>query len=184
MVRLSLRRIKQIVVPIILILSLTPILAFGLICPDGAYIGRDNSGNEACRDIQTNNLIDPLTGLQFDPQTGAPVFQVEGIEEYGVAIFIAIIIIIIIAVAIAKSTGGEKQVVERSEFSQLTKDQVMDLQGSRCAKCGKRPTAWDFHHKGMRDDNSVSNCEGLCLDCHRLITLKEKKDEHSRNDSD
>ena len=39
-------------------------------CPNGSYQGKDNQGNFACRDIETNNIVDPKTGLMYDSQTG------------------------------------------------------------------------------------------------------------------
>ena len=39
-------------------------------CPFGTYQGKDNQGNFACRDIETNNIVDPKTGLMYDSQTG------------------------------------------------------------------------------------------------------------------
>jgi len=45
---------------------LIPFSAFGqesLDCPKGTYHGLDNQGNEACRDIQTNQIVDPNTGI-------------------------------------------------------------------------------------------------------------------------
>jgi len=39
-------------------------------CPHGSYQGLDNQGNFACRDIDSNNLVDPKTGLMYDSQTG------------------------------------------------------------------------------------------------------------------
>jgi hypothetical protein len=39
-------------------------------CPVGTYQGKDNQGNFACRDINSNNLVDPKTGLVYDSQTG------------------------------------------------------------------------------------------------------------------
>ena len=39
-------------------------------CPNGSYQGKDNQGNFACRDIETNNIVDPKTGLMYDPHTG------------------------------------------------------------------------------------------------------------------
>jgi len=37
-------------------------------CPVGTYQGRDNQGNFACRDIDTNQIVDPNTGIMTDSQ--------------------------------------------------------------------------------------------------------------------
>jgi len=39
-------------------------------CPVGTYQGLDNQGNFACRDIDTNQIVDPNTGIMTDSQTG------------------------------------------------------------------------------------------------------------------
>ena len=39
-------------------------------CPNGTYHGIDNQGNFACRDIESNNIVDPKTGQMYDSQTG------------------------------------------------------------------------------------------------------------------
>ena len=82
--------------PLFLILLFTPLLAYGLVCPDGTYIGRDNGGQEACRDIETNNIVDPKTAIQ--------VFQGEEIDGSRVIIIVIVfIVIIVIAIAASKS---------------------------------------------------------------------------------
>jgi len=35
-------------------------------CPEGAYHGLDNQGNDACRDILTNQIVDPETRIITD----------------------------------------------------------------------------------------------------------------------
>jgi hypothetical protein len=39
-------------------------------CPVGTYQGRDNQGNFACRDIESNNIVDPNTGFMYNSHTG------------------------------------------------------------------------------------------------------------------
>jgi len=52
--------LKIVVLIVICLIPLFIVPAFALQCPDGAYIGRDNQGNEACRDIKTNQIINPV----------------------------------------------------------------------------------------------------------------------------
>ena len=42
-------------------------------CPAGTYQGKDNQGNFACRDVNTNNIVDPSTGRVYDSQTGKQI---------------------------------------------------------------------------------------------------------------
>mgnify|MGYP006451517179 FL=1 len=51
------------------------------------------------------------------------------------------------------------------------KEQVRIRQDGKCAHCGKPPPRWDYHHvDGDRSNNSMSNCEGLCPNCHSVET--------------
>ena len=89
---------KTLGVLIALALLISPLTADALKCHDGAYIGLDNQGKEACRDIDTNQIIDPTTGLMFDSQTGLLILS----DEQIVYIVIGIILIIFISAGIAK----------------------------------------------------------------------------------
>ena len=54
---------KPIVIIIIAFVLLIPLTAFAqesLNCPPGAYHGLDNAGNDACRDVQTNQIVESL----------------------------------------------------------------------------------------------------------------------------
>jgi len=96
----------------------------------------------------------------------------------GIGVFIFIIIIAIIAKA-SQSKSGEKQTyyrdVRRRAFSNTIKDKIKELQNGRCKKCGAIPTHWNFDHVRGRGDNSIHNCQGLCLDCHQDKTLKDNR---------
>jgi hypothetical protein len=51
------------------------------------------------------------------------------------------------------------------------KEQVRIRQDGKCAHCGKPPPRWEYHHiDGNRSNNSMSNCEGLCPNCHSVET--------------
>ena len=56
-------------------------------------------------------------------------------------------------------------------WSEIEKEQVRERQDGKCNKCGRAPPHWEYHHRnGDRSDNSLSNCEGLCPNCHSLKT--------------
>ena len=151
-------------------------------CPVGTYQGLDNSGNFACRDIETNQIVDPATGIMTDSQTGEIILgegQMGGIV-LGV-IFLIIIIAIAVKVASSKSKSDSYKDVERADFTSITKDRVMELQHGKCSMCGKFPRHWEFDHIDSRGDNSIENCQGLCRDCHQDKTLK---DNERRRDSE
>jgi len=145
-------------------------------CPRGTYQGLDNQGNFACRDIETNNIVNPQTGITTDSQTGQIILDDDQTMAIGVGIVLFIIIIAVIASASKKrpQTGStDYSNVKRRPFSPETKDRVKERQGGRCNKCGVMPTHWAFDHIRGRGDNSISNCQGLCLDCHQDKTLKD-----------
>ena len=69
-----------------------------------------------------------------------------------------------------KKKRGSKGVVRRG-WSEIEKEEVRERQGGSCNKCGKSPPRWEYHHKdGNRSNNSMSNCEGLCPNCHSVKT--------------
>ena len=143
-------------------------------CPSGTYYGLDNQGNPACRDVDTNQIVDPNTGISYDSQTGEIILgegQMGGIV-IGV-IFLIIIIAIAIKVASSKSKPESYKDVERKQFTPITKERVKELQHGRCAECGKIPTHWEFDHIDTRGDNTIENCQGLCLDCHQSKTRED-----------
>lgn len=83
------------------------------------------------------------------------------------------IVILAIIIAVAKSRGKtdsnqyvQQKYVSRRGFSWQTKEQVKLRQRGRCVKCDRYPTHWEFHHIAGRDNNDISNCQGLCHDCH------------------
>ena len=97
--------------------------------------------------------------------------------KYFVIGVITFIIIITIIVKASQSKSQEKQTdyrnVRRKAFSNTIKNRIKELQNGRCKKCGTIPTHWNFDHIRGRGDNSIRNCQGLCLDCHQDKTLKD-----------
>ena len=54
-----------IIIAIVFVFLFVPISILAqesLNCPPGAYHGLDNSGNDTCRDIETNKIVKTLTG--------------------------------------------------------------------------------------------------------------------------
>jgi len=55
----------------------------------------------------------------------------------------------------------------RKYFTDYTKRETKIRQGFLCNSCSLSPKHWEYHHRdGNHSNNSPSNCEGLCLDCH------------------
>lgn len=95
--------------------------------------------------------------------------QQNNLVAYGLLAFIFAILLIgfyfsLIINSLAKRKGWNAEQKER----------VKRRQGYVCNRCGEEPRRWEFHHKdGMRDNNSLSNCEGLCPNCHAEITYRK-----------
>lgn len=145
-------------------------------CPVGTYHGVDSQGNPTCRDIKTNQIVDPKTGTMYDSHTGEIIFQD---DQNGYIIIGVIIFIIIIAIIVKASQGktipesGEYKDIQRKGFSYQTKEMVKEKQNAKCKRCGRIPTHWEFDHINGRGDNSIDNCQGLCRDCHQDKTLND-----------
>jgi len=65
------------------------------------------------------------------------------------------------------------QPTKRKDFSDSTKQVTRQRQVYVCNSCKKSPELWEYHHRDRdRSNNRPSNCEGLCLNCHRKIHFK------------
>lgn len=72
---------------------------------------------------------------------------------------------------IRKKRGGNGKGGIRRGWTEQEKEDVRHRQGGVCAKCGKSPPRWEYHHRnGNRGDNSLSNCQALCPNCHSVKT--------------
>jgi len=100
----------------------------------------------------------------------------EAENTIGLLIFISII-----PLAIMMKIGiSRRKAKKRRAFTQDTKDLVLQRQNHRCNACGSSPSNWDFDHIGSRANNSPSNCQALCLDCHRNKTIREGRQKKKR----
>lgn len=62
----------------------------------------------------------------------------------------------------------------RNGWSESEKEQVRISQDGKCAKCQKPPPRWEYDHiDGNRSNDIVSNCQGLCPNCHSVKTHDE-----------
>lgn len=60
---------------------------------------------------------------------------------------------------------------KRKQFSKRTRTLVLEYQQHRCKLCGKKSKIWDFDHvDGNRSNNTISNCQALCPNCHAKKT--------------
>jgi len=150
-------------------------------CPSGTYQGKDNQGNFACRDIDTNQIVDPNTGIMYDSQTGDMILNDSQTGGIVIGVIILIIIIAVIAKAISSKSESSNYGYDetstnapRRGWTELEKEDVRIRQNGQCNKCGRPPPRWEYHHRdGNRSNNSLRNCEGLCPNCHSVKTHDE-----------
>ena len=73
----------------------------------------------------------------------------------------------------------------RKYWSEAAKRCVAEKQGYKCAIClDVLPSTWHADHivpLMVKEDNSMSNCQILCPNCHALKTQKEMMDWHNHN---
>ena len=89
-------------------------------------------------------------------------------------------LICVVSVFVVLIIFGKKLSPKRKGFSKATRAEVLRRQGYTCAICGIKPKNWELDHIGSRADNSLSNCQGLCLDCHRNKTNSERRERDPR----
>jgi len=59
----------------------------------------------------------------------------------------------------------------RRGWTEQEKQRVRNRQHGKCNKCRRIPPRWEYNHRdGNHSNNSLRNCEGLCPNCHSVIT--------------
>jgi len=62
----------------------------------------------------------------------------------------------------------------RRGWTEQEKQRVRNRQQGKCNKCRRIPPRWHYDHiDGDRSNNSMSNCQGLCPNCHDVKTHEE-----------
>ena len=78
-----------------------------------------------------------------------------------------VVAIIIIALVSRSAKGKPKEEEERRGWTRAEQQQVLDQQGGKCADCGQHASSFQFDHKdNNHSNNSMSNCQALCPNCH------------------
>jgi hypothetical protein len=86
--------------------------------------------------------------------------------------FIALIILVFGFWVLVSISIKEK----RRPFSVIVRREVIQKQKGKCAACKRKLTAYglDLDHKnGDRSNNKLSNCQVLCVPCHRRKHAKQ-----------
>ena len=159
---------------------------FSLDCPEGTYYGLDNQGMQACRDIQTNQIVEPdtlkiidseeisdsdgkrMTGSDIKIRTDSALPEIilndEQTSYVGFGI-LGLIGIIGGVIGISRTKIGSA-IFQKRGWSSDEKEQVRARQYDRCNMCFREPTRWAYDHfDGNKRNNDISNCQGLCSKC-------------------
>jgi len=153
---------------------------FSIDCPEGTYYGLDNQGMEACRDIETNQIVESDTWKMID--SDSKIMTDSGIEirtesalpriilndeqtsyvEFGILGLIGIIGGII---GVSRKKIGSA-IFQKRGWSRDEKEQVRARQYGRCNMCYREPSRWVYDYfDGDKRNNDISNCQGLCPEC-------------------
>ncbi len=158
---------------------------FELDCPKNAYHGLDRQGNEACRDIVTNELLEPQSMIVVDSDL-EKITSDSWINDskIGEAILnddqtLIIEIIILVGIVGIIGVGAKKrklEIFQRQGLSGIQKEQVRDRQYGKCNMCFTPPTKWKYDFiDGNKSNNDINNSQGLCSDCYLIKTQRDNR---------
>ena len=117
-----------------------------------------------------------LSISDLDQPSGTNQPQQEEIDDSGDTSRLVPISVLLIAAAavigiLIKKLSRNKKQEERREFPDIIKERILKKQNHRCANCKRLLNVVDWDHKnGKRYDNSESNCQALCPNCHAIKT--------------
>jgi hypothetical protein len=180
-----------------------PVL-FEFDCPENAYHGLDNQGNEACRNILTNEILEPESSIIIDsnsektksdswiindPETGEIILN--GESQIAEIIILALIGIAASIIGIMVKKGklkifqrlglssvnkGKLKIFQRLGLSSIKKEQVRDRQYGKCNMCFTQPSQWKYDYiDGNKSNNDLNNCQGLCPHCYSIKTERDNR---------
>ena len=159
---------------------------FSLDCPEGTYYGLDNQGMQACRDIQTNQIVELDTlkiidseeisdsdakrmsssdiKIRTDSAFPEIILNDEQTSYVGFGI-LGLIGIIGGIIGISRTKIGSV-IFQKRGWSSDEKEQVRARQYDRCNMCFREPSRWAYDHfDGNKRNNDISNCQGMCSKC-------------------
>jgi len=158
-------------------------------CPKNAYHGLDNQGNEACRDILTNQILEPESVIIIDsnsekiksdswiinnPETAEIILNDDQTTTVEIIIFALIGVVGSIIAINAKKR--KLQIFQRRGWSSIQKEQVRSRQYGKCNMCFTSPSQWKYDYfDGNKSNNDLNNCQGLCSDCHSVKTKRDNR---------
>lgn len=160
---------------------------FILDCPKNAYHGIDNQGNEVCRDILTNQIIESVfinlnsekitnsdSQTIIDPKTREIIVNYDQFPTTEIIILLSIVIIgSIIGVLVKK---GKLEIFQKRDWTSIQKEQVRNRQFGNCNNCFTQPSQWKYDYfDGNKNNNDLNNCQGLCSNCFSIKIERDNK---------
>ncbi len=162
---------------------------FEIDCPENSYHGLDSHGNEACRNILTNQIIEPELRMILDsdsekmesdyrviivPETDEIILNNEQTPIVEISILVLIGIGVSVIGVIAKKR--KLKIFQRKSWSGIQKEQVRNRQYGKCNMCFTSPSKWKYDYfDGNKDNNDLYNCQGLCSDCYSVKTKRDNR---------
>ncbi len=157
-------------------------------CPNNAYHGLDNQGNEACRDMLTNQILEPESVIIIDsvsekttksdswiindPKTGETILNDE--QAPIVEIIILVLIGIVGSIIGVSAKKSKLKIFQRRGWNSIQKEQVRNRQYGRCNMCFTQTSQWKYDYiNGNKSNNDLNNCQGLCPHCHSVKTERD-----------
>lgn len=153
-------------------------------CPSGYYIGLDNSGKSACRNIETNEIMglekksNPTVINAQKPKTNPQLPESEILFYFLLVLVFFLFILFILIYASPGKKSRRRKYGKRRSFPEETRIATLRYQGYCCNSCHapfQRISSGlgylcDFDHIDGRSDNSFENCQALCPNCHARKT--------------
>ena len=166
-------------------------------CPKGAYHGLDNQGNEACRDILTNQILEPESmiiieldsekTIELDSESTKSIPWIITTPETGeislndeqspiVEIIILASIGIIGGIIGVSAKKRKFKIFQSQGWNSIQKEQIRDRQYGKCNMCFTLPSRWKYDYiDGNKSNNDLNNCQGLCPNCHSAKTERDDR---------
>ena len=153
-------------------------------CPKNAYYGFDNQGNEKCRDILTNQIIEPESVTVVDSDSEKTQSNIgmtdsetrEILNDAQTPIVGLVILVGIVGVIGVFAKKRKLEIFQRRGLSGIQKEQVRDRQYGKCNMCFTPPTKWKYDHiDGNKSNNDLNNCQGLCPDCYLIKIQRDNR---------
>jgi len=103
-------------------------------CPSGAYHGLDNAGNDACRDIETNKIVEPLSKSMPESDPSLPESKITSpsspseIITFGdntiVILLVGLVVIAIIGISAFKVLGKNNLNKQKQKENKKIKERI------------------------------------------------------------